>query len=130
MIPLCSRLHACSTVRDAGRDLLVRTVSLFCHNQVREFHIFNNVIKTPGVLPILFQPISIMRAGSWRNLPLFSPPPEISLLCDGDSVGQSTCASHLNPLIYHRVPPRNKRISLRATAAPEPAPANANKAKL
>lgn len=35
---------------------------------------FNNVIKPPNILPVVFQPISIMRAGSWRNLPLFPPP--------------------------------------------------------
>lgn len=36
---------------------------------------FNNVIKTTYVSPILFWPISIMWAGSWKNRPLFSPPP-------------------------------------------------------
>lgn len=59
----------------------------------------------------------------------FPLPPEISLLCDGDSVGQSTCASHLIPLIHHRSPLRNKGISLSATAASQLVPANVNKAK-
>lgn len=59
----------------------------------------------------------------------FSLPPEISLPCDGDSLGQSTCASHLIPLIYHRVSLRNRRISLSATVAPQFAPANSNKVK-
>lgn len=94
---------------------------------------FNNVVKPRNVLPAVFQPISMMRAGSCRNLPL-SPPnpppptPEISLPRDGDSLGQSTCASLLIPLIHHRVSPRSSRISLSATAPPHFAPANNNKA--
>lgn len=59
----------------------------------------------------------------------FPLPPEISLPCDGDSLGQSTCASHLIPLIYHRVSLRNRRISLSATVAPQFAPAHNNKVK-
>lgn len=59
----------------------------------------------------------------------FPPPPEISLLCDGDSVVQSTCASHRIPLIHHRSPLRNKEISESVSAAPQPFPANVNKEK-
>lgn len=89
--------------------------------------LFNNAIKTYYFLPSLFWPISIMWAGSRRNQPLFSPPPEISLLCDGNSVGHSTCASHLIPLIHHGSSLRNKRISQCVTAAPHPLPVNGNK---
>lgn len=59
----------------------------------------------------------------------FPLPHEISLPCDGDSLGQSTCASHLIPLIYHHVSLRNRRISLSATVAPQFTPANNNKVK-
>lgn len=59
----------------------------------------------------------------------FPLPPEISLPCNGDSLGQSTCAFHLIPLIYHRLSLRNRRISLSATVAPQFAPANNNKEK-
>lgn len=134
MVSLWSPLHGCRTATWCRKwpsfKERVGSAHSFVITRWENSIFFNNVIKTPSVLPSLFQPISIMWAGSLRNLPLFPPPPEISLLCDGDSVGQSTCASHLNPLIYHHVPLRNKGISLSATAAPEPAPANANKAKL
>lgn len=59
----------------------------------------------------------------------FPLPHEISLPCDGDSLGQSTSASHLIPLIYHHVSLRNRRISLSATVAPQFTPANNNKVK-
>lgn len=59
----------------------------------------------------------------------FPLPHEISLPRDGNSLGQSTCASHLIPLIYHRVSLRKRRISLSATVAPQFTPANNNKVK-
>lgn len=55
--------------------------------------LFNNVIKTSDILPILVWPISIMWAGSWRNQPFFPLLLRSHYLCDGDSVGRSTCAS-------------------------------------
>lgn len=124
----------CFWLYSAGVHRPLMTVSVpltnVSHRQLWKcYTFFNNVIKTYYFLPSLFWPISIMWAGSRRNRLLFSPPPEISLLCDGNSVGHSTCASHLIPLIHHGRPLRNKRISQSVTAAPQPFPVNGNKAK-
>ena len=59
----------------------------FCQEQVRKFYIlFDNLIKTPTFR--LSYCSQLVLGGS-------SSPPEISLPCDGDNAGQSTCASHL-----------------------------------
>lgn len=110
------------------------TLSIQLTNDICQRHVGKCVLimslKTSCILPILCWPISILCERGVGGIRLyFPPPPEISLLCDGDSVGQSTCASHLIPLIHHHCPLRNKGISLSVTAAPQPVPANVNKAK-